>query len=68
MTRAEAIEKVGELADRSSWLEMSLQLDIPPSTHCEQMKKAMREITVELRDIYKKLTGQNPWEEEEKLL
>ena len=62
MTKEEAVDKLGELADRVDNLAHALRLRVEPRIHVEALSKSLPEVVVSMKEIYVALSGENPWE------
>lgn len=58
----EAIERVGELADKIDNLLHAMQLPLGADFHLAQIRTQFPVMRDELRAIYTELSGANPWE------
>jgi hypothetical protein len=58
----ESYEKLGTLIDDIESLSFALQLNMDAKFHVEQFKKILPEKVKELKEVYVKITGENPWE------
>jgi hypothetical protein len=55
-------EQLGQLIDKIENLSCALSLPLPDSMHVEQLRKALPKSVQELKDVFTKITGENPWE------
>lgn len=62
MTKKEAVSRIGDLADKADNLLAATVLPVPDSLHIQGLKGGMRQIKEELRDCYRALSGEDPWE------
>ena len=56
-------EDLAELVDIIDNLRCALDLPMPPEFHVEQMKVELEVLSKDLKELYIKETGENPWEE-----
>lgn len=55
-------ETLGDIADRVNNLTGALEIPMPAEFQVTQLKSILPEVVQELRDLYKDVTGENPWE------
>jgi len=55
-------EELGALIDDIESLSFALQLNMPAEFHVQQLKKELPEKVQEMKDVFVKITGENPWE------
>jgi hypothetical protein len=55
-------EELGMLIDDIESLSFALQLNMPAEFHVQQLKKALPEKVQKMKDVFVKITGENPWE------
>lgn len=55
-------EELGNAIDRIDNLYHALTIPMPAQFHIDQLKTILPEAITELKDGYKKVTGENPWE------
>jgi hypothetical protein len=55
-------EKLGTLIDDIENLSFALQTNMSAELHVEQLKKILPEKVQEMKDVFVKITGENPWE------
>ncbi|HCZ8394890.1 hypothetical protein CMT42_14785 [Elizabethkingia anophelis] len=55
-------ETLGGIADKVNNLTGALEIPMPADFHVTQLKSILPEVVQELRDLYKDVTGENPWE------
>lgn len=56
------MEMIGKLADKADNLIGASKLPLPLKVHLDQLVLGLEEISKELKKIYAKQTGENPWE------
>ena len=56
-------EDLAELADRIDNLRCGLDIPMSPEFHIEQMKVELEVLSKDLKELYIKEKGENPWEE-----
>ncbi len=57
----EQYEKLGQLIDSIENLSCALNLSLPAEFHVNQLKKLLPEKVASLKEIFIKITGENPW-------
>lgn len=57
----EAIEKLGKTADQIDNLMAATQIPMPPQFHLDQLVNSFTELSGEIKELYEKLEGENPW-------
>ena len=57
----ENYEKLGTLIDDIESLYFALQLNMPDSFHVQQFKEILPEKIREFKEVFEKITGENPW-------
>ena len=55
-------EELGILIDDIESLSFALQLNMPTEFHVQQLKKTLPEKVKALKEVFVKITGENPWE------
>ena len=55
-------EKLGTLIDDIESLSFGLQLNMSAEFHVMQLKEILPEKVKEFKEVYVKITGENPWE------
>lgn len=55
-------ETLGDIADRVNNLTGALEIPMSAEFQVTQLKSILPEVVQELRDLYKDVTGENPWE------
>ena len=55
-------EELGTLIDDIESLSFALQLNMPAEFHVRQLKEVLPEKVQKLKEVYVKITGENPWE------
>lgn len=58
----EQLEQIGLLADKADNLLGAVKLPLPPHVHIQGMTGGLKDIRSELREIYKAVSGSDPWE------
>lgn len=58
----ENYEKLGTLIDDIESLSFGLQLNMSAQFHVAQLKQILPEKVKELKEVYVKITGENPWD------
>ena len=58
----EKYEKLGTLIDDIESLSFGLQLNMSAQFHVDQLKGILPEKVKELKEVYVKITGENPWD------
>lgn len=58
-------DRIGMLADRLDNLVSASRLPIPDSLHKRALQEALPDVVEALRNIYREMTGEDPWGEEE---
>lgn len=61
MTREEAIDDLGTLADDLENARAAMNLPMPAAFHVEQLKVILPQCAERLRKAYIAVTGDNPW-------
>ena len=56
-------EDLAELVDRVDNLRCGLGIPMSPEFHIEQMKVELEVLSKDLKELYIKEIGENPWEE-----
>lgn len=54
--------ELGIVIDKIDNLAHALQLPIADSTHVRALRDSLPEVVVNLKDLFVKITGENPWE------
>lgn len=57
----EAQEQLGQLIDRVDAIGHGLRIPMPAQFHVDNLKFVLPGIVVELKDVFVKVTGANPW-------
>lgn len=55
-------EKLGQLIDSLENLVWSLKLPVPAEMHITQLEQILPEKVEQFKEVYIKITGENPWE------
>ena len=55
-------EELGQLIDSLESLQFSLSLPIGDKIHVEMLKSILPEKIKELKEVFVKITNENPWE------
>lgn len=58
----ENFEQLGELIDSIENLACALNLPMDAQFHVDQLKNSLPEKVKELKELFIKITGENPWE------
>ncbi len=59
----ESLDQIGALVDKADNFAAAAILPLPAKMHAEQLVRGMEDIRDQLRAIYIKETGKNPWED-----
>ena len=62
MNMEDNYEKLGTLIDDIESLSFGLQLNMSAEFHVKQLKEILPEKVREFKEVYVKITGENPWE------
>jgi len=57
----EAQEQLGQLVDRLDAIGHALQIPMPAQLHVDNLKFVLPDLVIELKDVFVKVTGANPW-------
>ena len=55
-------EELGQLIDSIDSITHALNIPLPPQIHVEQLKNLLPEKVEKLKEVFVKITGENPWE------
>ena len=58
-----ALETIADLAERCANLHAATRLPLPPATHLTEIVPALQAMTAQLRAVYVKAAGDDPWAE-----
>lgn len=58
----EKYEKLALLIDRLENLSSALSIPMSAQFHVDRLKTALPEVVSDLKESYKDITGENPWE------
>lgn len=56
-------DRIGKLADQVDNLIAATEIPMPPIFHLKNLVVELNKVSVELKDIYYSITGENPWKE-----
>lgn len=62
MTKEQAVESFGDAIDRIDNLLGAMKLSMPAKFHLDQLQGTLPEISGQLKNVYKNIVGQNPWD------
>jgi hypothetical protein len=58
----EQLDDLGKLADTADNYAAAAKLRLPDSLHREALTKGMEIISEALKNLYKQISGENPWD------
>ena len=58
----EFFEELGQLIDSFDSLASGLEIPMPADFHIERLKTILPEKVKELKELFIKITGENPWD------
>jgi len=66
MMNEDNTERIGQLADQTDNLIAATEIPMSPVFHLNNLIVELKKISAELKDIYRSVTGNDPWADQPK--